>query len=350
MDFGLDPVVGQAVRELIDRSVVGYVPAWLVDQMQVATAEYCSRAYGWDVAAQRVGILPDVLTGMSVAIEHFSRPGSPVIVPTPCYTPFMHLPGQHGRALLQVPMLRHEASWVIDEQALDAAFEAGGQLMILCNPHNPIGKVYTREELESICAVVERHGGRVFADEIHAPLVYPGLQHVPYAQVNDTAASHTVTAMAASKAWNLPGLKCAQLVLTNEADHRRYSELSIEIGMRAANPGLAASIAAYRDGQPWLGNVLDYLAGNQALLLETAGRQLPGAQIVPGQGTYLAWIDCRKLAIGDDPRGFFLREAGVALTDGALCGDAGRGFVRLNYATPRPILQEILDRMAAALN
>jgi cysteine-S-conjugate beta-lyase len=350
MDFGTAPAVEAALRDVIDRADYGYLP----DQAAAELAEECAawqRAnYDWDVPPARIRPLPDVLKGLEAAITLFSRPGSPVILPTPAYMPFVTLPSRLGRETIQVPMVpAADGRLTLDLDGIDAAFRAGGHLLVLCNPCNPVGRVYTREELAAVAEVVHRDGGRVFADEIHAPLVYPGGRHIPYASVSEHAAAHAVTATSASKGWNLPGLKCAQLVLTSDADAETWADAGFLIEHGTSTPGVWANIAAYRDGGPWLNEVLGYLDGSRELLAGLLAEQLPAVRYRPPEGTYLAWLDCRGLGIGENPGEFFLVKAGVLLTDGRDCGDAGRGHVRLNFATPRPVLAEIVRRMAGAV-
>jgi len=189
----------------------------------------------------------------------------------------------------------------------------------------------------------------VFSDEIHAPLVYDGHRHVPYASISDITAGHTVTAVSASKAWNLPGLKCAQLVLSNDADAETWSRVGTTWEHGASNPGVVANIAAYDHGERWLGQVLAYLDENRRLLGELLAGRIPEIRYRAPEGTYLAWFDCRALGIGDHPGDWFLAKAKVALTDGPACGAVGAGFARYNFATPRRVLEETVDRMAAAL-
>ncbi|TDE92629.1 aminotransferase class I/II-fold pyridoxal phosphate-dependent enzyme [Occultella glacieicola] len=349
MDFGTAPAVSAALHEAVDRGVFGYLPGAVLTPMQEACAAWSRTVYGWDVPAANVRPLPDVISALQAAIEHFCTPGSPVILPTPAYMPFLTVPPAMGREIIQVPMLREAGRDVYDLDGLDAAFRAGGNLLILCNPHNPIGRVLERDEMEAIAAVVERHGGRVFSDEIHAPLVFSGHKHVPYASISDATAGHTVTAASASKAWNLPGLKCAQLILSNDADVATWREVGMMPEHGAANLGVIANTAAYSAGGQWLTDVLRYLEGNRDVLSDLVAEHLPGADCTPAEGTYLAWIDCRALDLGPEPGGFFAEHASVALVDGSACGDAGTGFVRYNFATPRPIMVRALEQMGAAL-
>jgi cystathionine beta-lyase len=350
MDFGAAPAIEQALRDVISRRDFGYLSDHAVAEMAEACAAWQRESYGWTVDPASIRPLPDVLKGLEAAISVFSRPGGPVILPTPAYMPFLLVPPWLGRQIIQVPMATDKGRFVLDLDGIDAAFKQGGHLLILCNPCNPVGRVYAAEELAAVAEVVDRNGGRVFADEIHAPLIYPGGSHVPYASVAEHAAAHSVTATAASKGWNLPGLKCAQLILTSDADAAVWAEQGFMYEHGASTPGVWATTAAYRGGRAWLADVLGYLDGSRKLLAEWLAGQLPAVRYQPPEGTYLAWLDCRDLGLDASPAEFFLAKARVLLTDGAACGEAGDGHVRLNFATPRPILAEIVRRMAEAVH
>jgi len=356
MDFGVAPPIEAALLDAIRRADFGYLSDRALTDMSGACARWQRDRYGWAVDPDRVRPLPDVITGLAAAIALFCRPGSPVILPTPAYMPFLVVPKRLGREIIQVPMATANGRSALDLGGIDAAFKRGGHLVILCNPCNPVGRVYTPAELASLAEVVEANNGRVFADEIHAPLIYPGGTHVPYASVSEEAAGHTVTATAASKGWNLPGLKCAQLILSNDTDAATWAEQGFIFEHGASTPGVQATIAAYRDGGPWLDEVVAYLDGSRKLLADLLAEHLPAVRYQPPEGTYLGWLDCRGLfpaiagrAAEPSPAEFFLAEAQVTLTDGAACGDVGREHVRLNFATPRPILTEIVRRLAEAV-
>lgn len=349
MDFGTAPAVTRALHRAVDAAAFGYLPQALVEQMSEAYAGWSRTRYGWDVPPANVRPLADVVAGLVAAIEHFSRPGSPVILPTPAYMPFLIVPGTLGREIIQVPMVPSGGRLGYDLDALEAAFHAGGHLLVLCNPHNPVGRVLSRAEMTAIAEVVDRNGGRVFADEIHAPLAYPGHRHLPYASISPVTAGHTVTATSASKAWNLPGLKCAQLVLSNDADVQTWSRVGFMAEHGASTLGVVASAAAYAAGGEWLDELVAYLDGSRALLGDLLAEHLPKVAYAQPEGTYLAWLDCRELDLGGQPAQFFLDRAGVAMTDGALCGVAGEGFVRYTFATPRPIMRQSIEQMARAV-
>ena len=349
MDFGTAPEVMAAVREALDRNQFGYLTDGLVTDLAEACSEWHAARYGWRPDPARIQPLPDVLTGLELALRHLLPAGTKVVLPTPNYMPFLPLLRMLGHEAVQVPMLETGDGWEFDFDALDAAFADGAGLAILCNPHNPLGRVFTRAELGRFSELAERHGVRVFSDEIHAPLVFAPHRHVPYASLGEAAARQAITATSASKGWNLAGLKCAQMILSNDDDLAAWRRMLPLAGHATSTPGVIANTAAYRHGGPWLDWVMAYLAGNRDLLGELVADRMPAVGYRPPEGTYLAWLDCRRLQLETPPKLLF-RSAGVALTDGAECGEAGDGFVRFNFALPRPLLREALGRMASALD
>ncbi|HEX4657365.1 MAG TPA: aminotransferase class I/II-fold pyridoxal phosphate-dependent enzyme, partial [Streptosporangiaceae bacterium] len=349
MDFGAAPPILDALAGLSADANFGYLPPFLADELGAACAEYQHRRYGWKVDPGLVHHVPDVVKALEIAITYFSRPGSPVILPTPAYMPFLKVPGFLGREIIQVRMRDDDGFFTLDLDAIDDAFRAGGHLLIFCNPYNPLGRVFTGDEIARLTDVVDSRGGRVFADEIHAPLVYPGMRHIPYASTSDTAASHALTATSASKAWNLPGLKCAEVILTNEPDRQRWDEMGLLPARGASNPGVVANIAAFRHGQPWLDEVLAYLDDSRRLLADLVGRHLPQVRYRPPDGTYLAWLDCTALDLPDSPGALVTERAHVTVVDGPEFGTGGAGAFRFNFATPRPVLTEMVERIAAVL-
>ena len=349
MDFGTAPAVTAALHEAVDRGRLGYLTTEHAEDMARACSAWQRRRYGWDVPAHRITPLADVIAGLQAAIEHFTPSGGAVVLPTPAYMPFLAVPGLMGRELIQVPMAERDGRAAYDLDAIAAAFDRGGRLFVHVNPHNPLGRVFDVEEQLALADVVEQAGVRVFADEIHAPLVLPGAVHRPYASLSAATARHTVTATSASKAWNLAGLKTAQLILSNDEDAAHWDRVGFLTTHGASTPGVLAATAAYDDGEPWLDGVLGYLDGNRRHLGGLLADLLPGVRWSPPEGTYLAWLDCRDLRLPTSAGEFFLAEAGVALVDGPECGAPGAGHVRLNFATPRPVLTTIVERMADAV-
>ncbi|WP_375388674.1 MalY/PatB family protein [uncultured Amnibacterium sp.] len=348
MDFGMAPVIRDALIAEIDAARTGYLPAAQSAALAAATAAWAADRYDWVVPEARIKPVADVLTGLDLVLHRYADAAKPVIVPTPAYMPFLQIPQRNGREIVEVPSPSSDGRYELDLDGIAAAFAAGADTLVLCNPWNPAGRVLTRDELVALSEVVDRFGGRVFADEIHAPVVLGERRHIPYASVNGTAASHTVTAISASKAFNLPGLKCAQLVFSNDADAERYEQVAGAVAHGASGFGVAANTAAYRDGGPWLDEVLVYLEDSAALVARRLAERLPQVGFRAPEGTYIGWLDVRALDLGDRPADVIRQRAGVALTDGAACGEAGRGFARLVIATPQPVLEDVVDRLARA--
>jgi cystathionine beta-lyase len=354
MDFGLAAPIADALQQAIRSGPLGYLPDWLTNEMTQACAQWQADRYGWRVSAEQIHPVPDVIEGLRVAITRFSTPDAPVIVPTPAYMPFLSMPPTLGRDVIEVPLTKTDDSdenspYTFDLDGLARAFEAGGNLLVLCNPYNPVGRVFTRQELLAVSDVVAAYDGRVFADEIHAPLIYPGAHHLPYASISPQTRQQAITATSASKAWNLPGLKCAQLIITNDADAAIWDDVGFWPSHGTSNLGVIANTAAYRCGGPWLDEVIDYLDGNRRHFAELIADQLPAVGYQPPEGTYIGWLDWRRLDLGAVPADFVHTHARVAMTDGADCGVAGRGCTRFVLATPRPILDESVRRMASAV-
>jgi len=349
MDFGTAPAVTAALHDFVDSGRFAYPPKDLGAQMRRATADLLAREYEWQLDPERIRPLPDVLAGFVAALRHFSAPGTKIIVPTPSYMPFLTAPATEGCEVIEVPMRAGPGGFADDLDAIAAAFDAGGGLLVLCNPHNPTGRVFTRAELTAIAEVVQAKGGRVFADEIWAPLVFGGHRHLPYAALSEATAAHTVTAVAASKGYNLPGLKCAQLVLSNDEDAALWREVGFLTEHGAANPGMVATAAAYDRGGPWLTEILRYLERNRATVADFLAARLPRVGFHVPEATYVAWLDLSDYDLPGGPAAFLRERAGVACTPGTDCGAIGAGHVRLIFAMPHPLLVRALERIAAAL-
>ncbi|WP_159500413.1 MalY/PatB family protein [Microbacterium sp. 18062] len=348
-DFGTAPAVDRAVRERVEHASFGYSTKAERDAVGTSFSGWAADRLRWHVEPAQVGVLPEVLTSLELMLDHFSEPGTPVILPTPAYMPFFTLLRDHRREVIETPLLREGDGWMFDYEAIEGAFAAGARLFMLVNPANPTGTVFTREQLLPLVDIVDRHGGRVWADEIHAPILFDGRTHVPYASLSEAAAAHTVTATSASKGWNIPGLKCSQIVFTNPADRTLWRRAGRWRAHTVGYLGLFATIAAYDEGREWLDELTTHLQGHRALLGELIAEHLPRARHVPPQATYLAWLDLRDYGITGGLQSYLLREAGVAGTDGLLCGRDFDGFYRINFATPATILEELVARLGRAL-
>jgi len=348
MDFPAAPPVRAAIQDAVDRDNFGYPPS-AGGELGAACAQWQQQTYGWIVDPERVHALPDVLKGVELGITAFTPGDSPVVLPTPAYMPFFAVVAECRRPLVEVPMV-YDGDWpMLDLEGIGAAFAAGARSIILCNPNNPMGRVYTREELLALAEVVTEHGAVVVADEIHSPLTYDGHPHVPYASLDERTAQHTVTLVSASKGWNLPGLKCAQIVLSNDRHEATWQTLPMLRTHGVSTLGLRANVAAYREGGPWLTETLAYLDGNRQLLADLLTEHLPGVGYRPPEGTYLTWLDFRALQLPDEPAEVLLDKARVAVNPGLPFGAPGAGHVRLNIATSRDILEQIVLAIAGAV-
>jgi len=349
-DYGTAPAVKAALHRAVDEGFLTYLPLSTAREAERACADYLEDAFGWDVPAPWVHLVPDVLTALRLTITQFTRPGSAVIVPTPAYMPFLTVPRRLGREVLQVPGTLVGDRVELDLDALDRAFAAGGQLLILCDPHNPLGQLVTSDEATAIAAVVERHGGRVFSDAIHAPVVFGPEPYRPYAAHSSETARHTVSAIATSKGWNLPGLKTAQLILSDPIDQERWEATDPWPAGEGSILGAVAAIAAYRESADWLRTMIARLDENRRLLDELVREHAPLARFRMPDATYLAWIDLAGYELPGSPSAFLADRAGVVTTDGSECGRGFEHHVRLNFAMEADMLEEAVRRIGQALD
>jgi cystathionine beta-lyase len=349
MDFGTAPAVTEALHRAVDEGDLGYLAPHTTRRMAEATSQWLLDDSGWRIPPENIHPVSDVMAALEVAISKYSPEGTGVIIPTPAYMPFLSFVPTLRREVFEVPGTVEGGRWSHDLAGIDAAFHAGARTLILCNPQNPTGTAIGREELEAVSEIVDRHNGRVFADEIHSPLRYGSTPHVPYASISAVTARHTITATSASKAWNLPGLKSAQLITSNPADEELYQIFGFAVLHGASTPGVIAAAAAYSDGREWLTEVTEYLDVNRRVLAELLAEHLPEIVYTAPDATYSAWLDCTQLGIEGSIADFFRTEAGVTMTDGALCGAGYENHVRLIFAMPRPILEEAVRAMADAV-
>lgn len=348
MDFGVAPAIRQALQTIDERDLYGYAPYALTGELKSATAGFLADRYNWKVPVDHIEPASDVIAAFIGVLDHLTPADTPIVLPTPAYMPFFDVARVTGRPLIEVPMLRSETGWSFDLDAIAAALVPGATL-VLCNPHNPIGKVCTESELLALAEVVETAGARVFSDEIHAPIVFDPARHIPYATLTEATAAHTTTALAASKAFNIPGLKCAQLVLTSAADREIWKQKGQFVTGAASNPGILATTAAYTRSIDWLDDVNGYLKGNRDHFTDLVAAHLPAAAYIQPEGTYLAWLDLRGYGLESDLANQINSRANVAVTEGRLCGEVGAGHIRFNFALPRPLLTEAVERIGRVL-
>lgn len=343
MDFAAPPAVLAALHGRVDHGVFGYgdAPASLVD----AVVESLARDHAWRIDPQWIIWLPGLVTGLNVVCRAVGESGDAVLTATPVYPPFLSAPRFSGRDVITVDLVDVGNCWQWDLARLESAITPRTRLLMLCNPHNPVGRAFTRAELTAIAEIAERHDLVICSDEIHCGLVLDErAHHVPMASLDQGIADRCVTLMAPSKTWNIPGLGCSFAVVSNARLRRRLLEVMRGIVPHVNVLGFAATEAAYRDGSAWREALLAYLRSNARCVLGAIAR-MPGLSSWPVEATYLAWIDARGLGV-DNPARFF-EQAGVGLSDGADFG--APGFVRLNFGCCRSTLEEALARMGRAI-
>lgn len=349
MDFRSPEPVIEALRERVDHGIFGYGLA--PEGLQEAIATHLADRHAWDVLPEVVSFISGVVTGFNHAIYSLTEPGDKVMIQPPVYPPFLSAPAQAGRQGVENPLVRREdGKYEIDFDDFEAKAASGVKLFILCSPHNPVGRVFTRDELTRMAEICLAHDVLICSDEIHADLVFPGHRHIPIASLAPEVAARTVTYFAPSKTFNLAGLSTSIYVAQDDDLRER---LNTSMTMLLGHPnilGMRAALAAYRNGQPWLDEVLAYMETNRDALVAFVREELPGVEVWKPEGTYLAWLDCRGLELDRSPHKFFLEEAKVGLNDGATFGEAGTGFVRLNFGCPRQLLEEGLGRMKTAVS
>lgn len=346
MDFGLAPAVSDALHYAVDRGLTAYPYPEIETETARAASRYWADTFDWRVEAGWVYPAPDVIEGLRRCIRHLTRPGSPVVLHTPVYFPFYSMVERADREIIEVPSTRGpDGRFHIDLDGIDRAFGDGAGSVVLCNPWNPTGRVLSAEEIASVIEIAGRHDARVFSDEVHGPITYE-TPHIPAAGID---ADRVATVTAASKAWNLPGLKCAQVVLSNESDRKIWEDYFTPDKVGVGTLGLIAGSAAYERGRDWLDSVLEKLARNRALVSDLIAEKLPRVSMGPVEGTYLAWLDFSAYDL-DDPAGFLLDTARVALTSGEPFGGGSSRFARFNFATDDETLVKVVERIADALD
>jgi cystathionine beta-lyase len=347
MDFvSAEPII-QALHQRIDHGVFGYTRPTL--ELRAVIQERLKEVYQWEIGEEEIVFLPGLVTGLNLFYHAFSNPGDGVLVQPPVYFHFVRNPVIHGRVLDDPPLVQKGDTYEIDFTIFEKAIRDRTKVFLFCNPHNPVARVFTPKELEKVGEICLRHGVLICSDEIHCDLLYPGYQHVPIATLGPEVANQTITLMAPSKTYNLAGLHCGFAIIQNSKLRRTWQTFSSGLIPGVNITGHIAALAAFRSGQEWLGQVLQYLKGNRDHLAQYVKEKLPSIRMTKMEATYLAWLDCRETGIPGNPFDFFLKEAKVALNDGVTFGRGGEGFVRLNFACPRKILTEALDRMSYAL-
>ena len=343
MDFQAPPPVLKALHRRVDHGIFGYcLPG---DELVGVVVARLQAKYRWQVEPSWIVWLPGLVPALNVACRAFGNDWDEVLTFTPVYPPFLSAPELSRKKLKPIPLRREKELYTFDIERFESQISSRSKLLLLCNPHNPVGRRYSRREIETVAQVAVKHNIIICSDEIHCDLVLDGTEHVPVATLGKEISANTITLMSASKTFNLPGLNCAFAIIPNERLRRTFIKNRREVIPSTNALGYVASLAAYRDCEDWRTELIDYLRGNRDIVQEFINEEIPRLSMDNVQATYLAWIDARELGV-PDPALFFER-AGVGLSDGRHF--QAEGFVRLNFGCPRATLSEALDRMKRAV-
>ncbi|MEN6311363.1 MAG: MalY/PatB family protein [Acidobacteriota bacterium] len=349
MDFEAPPAVVEAVRRRAAPGVYGYpvVPPSFTQ----AAIDWLKRRHGWETQKSWLAMTPGVVPALNYCVRAFTRPGDPVIIQTPVYHPFYYAVENNGRRVVRNPLRFDGRRYTMDLDDLRTRIDAPGRMLILCSPHNPVGRVWTREELEALGRIAVERDLLVISDEIHHDLVYRGRRHQPFAALSPELAQQTVTCIAPSKTFNIPGLATAAVVAPNTDLLEKFKNEAERAGFELGQIfGIVGFEAAYAHGADWLDELLPYLEANIDFMDSFLEKRVPGLRLIRPEGTYLALLDCRGLGL--EPASlndFLLKKAHVFFNDGAMFGKELEGFVRVNFACPRSLLKEALERIERAV-
>jgi cystathionine beta-lyase len=348
MDFASPPEVVQAIRERAEHPVFGYplrTPSYYRSLI-----EWMKRRHGWDIESDWIQYVPGVVPALNFAVQAFTKPGDSICIQPPVYYPFRKSVLENGRRMIENQLAVSGLRYAMDFEGLERAIDSTTRMLVLCSPHNPVGRVWKPEELQRLVDICVERGIILVADEIHADLVLEG-RHTCVAGLSSAAADITVTLTAPNKTFNIAGLTMGNAIIPNEGLRSAYKETLERCGIEVSNIfGNVALEAAYMHGDTWLDELLLYVRQNFELVRSVITEKIPELRVFPLEGTYLAWIDCRGLGLDDDAcKEFFFKEAKLWLDDGKKFGSGGSGFMRMNLACPRSLVQEALERLEKAI-
>lgn len=348
MDFTSPVEVIKALQKRVEHGVFGYALESR-DLKELITVRM-ENLYGWKITPDDIILLPGVVAAFNLVSQAVAEPGSSILMQPPVYPPFFAAPRYAGARAVFSPINPDQKSeYRIDPAEFESAIEEDTRLFMLCNPHNPIGRVFSREELLGMAEICLRKGMIICSDEIHCDLIFSGYQHTPIASLDAEIADSTVTLIAPSKTFNIAGLECSALICTNPELRKRVQKARRGLLGGVNLLGATAAVAAYRFGADWLQEVMEILEGNRDYLMDYVSEHIPAIRMPKPEATYLAWLDCRALGLPDSPAKFFLENAKVALNNGKDFGEQGEGFVRLNFGCHRDTLTAALERMREVL-
>ncbi len=348
MDFATPPAVTRALAQRAAHPIYGYT--LFPDSLYDSLIDWMLRRHGWTIQRDWIVMCPGVVPSLNAAVMAFTQPGESVIIQPPVYFPFFSAVTQTGRKLIPNPLQLENGRYTIDFDHLEQCAK-NARLLLLCSPHNPVGRVWNSDELERLLAIAAKHDVVVFSDEIHADLIYPGHQHHAIATLPQNTGK-IITAVAPSKTFNIPGLNLSTLIIPDKSIRNSIMQVFNNMHVSASNPfSITAFETAYREGEAWLDDLLIYLRDTRDSVTAFLATHLPEIKIIQPEGTYLLWLDCRALDMTDAQlKHFFIHEAGVGMSPGILFGHEGSGFMRLNIGAPRRTILSVLEHIREARN
>lgn len=348
MDYPLAEPIREILAQALEHDDLGYPINLRSIGVPKAFSQRMADRYGWETNPRRADVITDIVQGIYVAIDVLSEPGDGVIVQTPIYPPFLNAVADTKRRLVENRMIAGPDGWEIDFDGLRAGIDARTRILLLCNPHNPTGRVFRRDELEQLAQIACENDLVVVADEVHGDLVFDDRKHIPIASLSEEIGARTITLTSATKAFNIPGLRCGVAHFGSEDLQSRYRSIPRHLRGGVGLLGLYATLAAWQRSQPWLDEVRSYLQRNRDDVADFVSTRLPNIVHTPNESTYLAWLDCSAVDVTGSPSAHILENQRLALNDGRHFGKGFEKFVRLNFATSRRILGEILERLEKA--
>lgn len=351
MDFECAKPIVETLKSRANHKNYGYTarPATFYD----AIIEWLEGQHGWTVGQKEINVTPGVIPALNLAIREFSNPGDKVIVQPPVYYPFYDVVQKNGRRILLNQLELQEGNYRMDFENLELLLDdPRAKILILCSPHNPVGRVWTKKELKRLGNLCLQHNVLVIADEIHSDLIFEGYTHTPFASISEEFAQQSITCNSPSKTFNLSGLTTAYTIIPNHVNAKRFESMIQNIGLTLTNLfGIEALIAAYKEGEEWYSQLMEYLGENRKFLCEFIHENIPKINPIAPEGTYLVWLDCRELGLeSEDLKKFMVENARVGLTDGTKFSPGGDGFQRINIGCSRDILRKALRRIEKAVN
>ncbi len=348
MDYTSPPAVIEALQQRVAHGVFGY--ARESNELKELIVVRMKNLHGWQITTEDIVLLPGVVAAFNLVCQAVAQPGESILIQPPVYPPFFNAPGFAGAHAVFNNINRNTAGeYILDLDDFEAAIEKDTRSFLLCNPHNPLGRVFTQAELTGMAEICLKHGLVICSDEIHSDLVFEGYRHIPIASLDKEIEANTVTLIAPSKTYNIAGLECSALICTNPELRGRIQAARRGLLGWVNLMGMTAGVAAYKHGDEWLKQVLQLLQGNRDFLTKYLAENIPVIRMTKPEATYLAWLDCRDLNVSQPPAQFFLEKARVALNNGEDFGEPGRGHVRLNFGCSREILTAALERISRAL-